>query len=155
MKKKIILITIISIIVDRISKILIVNNFGLYDRNYIIDNFFYLTYVKNDGAAWSILSGKQYLLIFITFLALFFIIKTIIMEKSLKFHEIISYGLLLGGIFGNLIDRILYSYVIDFLGIIIFKYNFPVFNIADTFIVIGVIIMAISVLRGDFNEDNS
>lgn len=57
---------------------------------------------------------------------------------------ILSHGLLLGGIIGNLIDRIIYGYVIDYLDFMIFNYNFPIFNLADTFIVIGCIILVIN-----------
>ena len=63
-----------------------------------------------------------------------------------------GFGLLLGGILGNLSDRLIFGYVKDFLDFIIFKYDFPVFNIADICIVTGVALLIISILKG---EDNS
>lgn len=63
----------------------------------------------------------------------------------------IIYGILLGGIIGNLIDRIIYGYVIDYLNFNIFGYNFPVFNFADICIVISIFIIIIEILKGDKN----
>ena len=59
----------------------------------------------------------------------------------------VTYGLLFGGILGNLIDRIVRGYVIDYIGVYIFNYKFPVFNLADSFITIGVILMIISTFK--------
>ena len=67
-----------------------------------------------------------------------------------------AFGLLLGGLSGNLIDRLFFGYVRDFLDFYIFGYDYPVFNIADICIVFGVILLIIAVLKGeDTNEDNS
>lgn len=155
MKKRIFVLTIIGIILDRISKIIVINKINLYESIKVIKNFFYLNHVRNDGAAFSILKGNTVPLIIVTIISLAFIGWTIYKEKKITKIEMISYSLLLAGIIGNFIDRLFYGYVIDFLSVIIFKYYFPVFNIADTFIVIGVIIIVICVLRGDNNESNS
>ena len=141
--KKISLITFGLFIIDRISKILITNYFSLNVKHKIINNFFYITYCKNEGAAFSILSGNTLFLIFITFIILFIIYKNIKNKENISNLSIISYSLLLGGILGNLYDRIFYGYVIDFLDFIIFKYNFAIFNLADTFIVIGAFMLLI------------
>ncbi len=141
--KKISLITFGLFIIDRISKILITNYFSLNVKNKIINNLFYITYCKNEGAAFSILSGNTLFLIFITFIILFIIYKNIKNKENISNLSIISYSLLLGGILGNLYDRIFYGYVIDFLDFIIFKYNFAIFNLADTFIVIGAFMLLI------------
>ena len=74
--------------------------------------------------------------------------------KNTKFN-MIGLGILLGGIVGNLLDRVLFGYVRDFLDIYIFKYNFPIFNIADICIVLGVIMLIISILRGEDKSGNS
>lgn len=153
--KRLSIITIASFLIDLISKIFVSNNFNPYIPNKVIDNFFYITYVKNEGAAWSILSGNRFFLIAVSIIALIFILSCILKEKTFGKLEGFSYGILLGGIVGNLFDRIVYGYVIDFLDFNIFGYNYPVFNIADCFIVIGVLIMIILSFRGDKNENRS
>lgn len=155
MKKNILFIGIIAIIFDQISKLLVVKYLDLYVKKNIINNFFYLTYVKNDGAAWSILKGNMIFLIIITVCALGFIIYNLYKEKNISKLDSISYGLLIGGIIGNFIDRLRLGYVIDFLDFNIFGYNFPVFNIADVMIVFSVIIIVFIVIKGDKNENNS
>ena len=148
--KKVYIFALISLIIDQIVKILVSNYLILGQTIKIINNFFYLTYVQNKGAAFSILIGYRYILIIITFILLYYLYKCIKKQKSLNKLEIISYGLLLGGIIGNLIDRIIYGYVIDYFDFMIFNYNFPIFNLADSFIVIGCIILVInSYLKGE------
>ena len=154
MKKKIYLLSIIIFIIDLISKQIIINTFSLYQSKTIISNFFYLTYVKNTGAAFSILKDKQILLLIITAIALYIFNKYITKDKFKKF-EYISYPLILGGIIGNMFDRLIYGYVIDFFDFRIFGYNYPVFNLADSFIVIGAIIFIIGNIKGDLNENRS
>lgn len=148
--KKVYIFALISLIIDQIVKILVSNYLILGQTIKIINNFFYLTYVQNKGAAFSILIGYRYILIIITFIFLYYLYKCIKKQKNFNILEIISYGLLLGGIIGNLIDRIIYGYVIDYFDFMIFNYNFPIFNLADSFIVIGCIILVInSYLKGE------
>ena len=155
MKKRIIFVVIISVILDRISKLLVINNLYFNIKKTVIKDVFYLTYVENDGAAWSILKGNTLLLIAISFIVLIVLFTAIIKEKNVKKIDTISYGLIIGGIIGNLSDRLYLGSVIDFIGINIFGYPFPIFNIADTSIVIGIIIAIITVFRGEKNENNS
>ena len=110
--KKIGIISLIVIIIDRILKVLVTNNFVLNVRNKIIDGFFYITNCHNEGAAFSLFSGNVLFLIFITLIVLFLIYRTINKENVNKIG-VLAYGLLLGGILGNLYDRIFYGYVID------------------------------------------
>ena len=107
--KKISIITIICILIDQIIKIIITSNLELYQSIEIINNFFNITYVRNDGAAWSILSGGRFLLILIGIIALILIYKYFVKDKKLNKLETVTYGLLLGGIIGNLIDRIVFG----------------------------------------------
>lgn len=146
-KFKIILITVISVILDQIVKYLIISKCTLYKKNPVIDGFFNITYVQNRGAAWGILNNNIILLVVITVLALGLICSFIFKESNIKKLDIVLYGMLLGGIIGNFIDRIFRGYVIDFLDFIIFGYDFPVFNIADMLIVISVGIMIITYWR--------
>lgn len=149
MKKNIYLIAGISIFIDQITKILA----NLYlDNIILIKNFFNVTYVENTGAAWGILANNRVILIGVSIIALLFINKYINSETEFNKLTIASYGILLGGIFGNLIDRIFRGYVIDFLNFNIFGYDFPVFNIADTLIVVGIVLMFIEVIRGNYGS---
>lgn len=145
--KKFLSISFIILLIDRIVKIL-VQAFLSTNKVYVIKNFFYLIYVKNIGAAFSILEGKSILFILIGLTAL----GLIFYQVKKRNISNIGYSLLFGGILGNLIDRIIYGYVIDFIGFEIGSYSFPIFNIADIAIVIGAIII---VLGSDKNEDNS
>ena len=146
-KFKIILIAVISVILDQIVKYLIISKCTLYKKNPVIDGFFNITYVQNKGAAWGILNNNIILLVVITVLALGLICSFIFKESNIKKLDIVLYGMLLGGIIGNFIDRIFRGYVIDFLDFIIFGYDFPVFNIADMLIVISVGIMIVTYWR--------
>lgn len=146
-KFKIILIAVISVILDQIVKYLIISKCTLYKKNPVIDGFFNITYVQNRGAACGILNNNIILLVVITVLALGLICSFIFKESNIKKLDIVLYGMLLGGIIGNFIDRIFRGYVIDFLDFIIFGYDFPVFNIADMLIVISVGIMIITYWR--------
>ena len=147
--KKIGIISLIVIIIDRILKVLVTNNFVLNVRNKIIDGFFYITNCHNEGAAFSLFSGNVLFLIFITLIVLFLIYRTINKENVNKIG-VLAYGLLLGGILGNLYDRIFYGYVIDYLDFVIFKFNFAIFNLADAAIVIGAILLI--VFEGSGND---
>ena len=146
--KKIISIAFIAFLIDRIIKCILIN-VGSFT---IIKNFFAITILKNTGAAFSILRNNTVFLIMIGLIALFLIYWFLIRNKTLKTIEIWVYELLIGGIIGNLTDRIIYGYVIDYLDFNIFGFNAPVFNFADICIVAGVFIMLISVLKGDQDE---
>jgi signal peptidase II len=130
--KKMYIVSLLVILVDRIAKIF-VEKFLDGKIVDVIKNFFYLTCVKNEGAAFSILENKVLLLSLLGILALVFLIYFV--TKYNKNN--IGYFFLIGGIIGNLIDRIFLGYVIDFIGFNIFSYSFPIFNIADIFIVLG------------------
>lgn len=152
--KKILPISLLFVVIDQVVKILVINKMALQQSITIINNFFNITYVRNTGAAWSILSGNVLLLIMISVLALVTIYYYLIKDKDLNKIDIVSYSMLVGGIIGNLIDRIVHGYVIDYLDFTIFNYNFPIFNIADTLIVISIIIIGISLIVGEYREQN-
>lgn len=146
--KKFLGISFIIFFVDRISKIL-VQNF-ISDKVYVIKNFFYLIYTRNIGAAFSMLEGKQIIFVLIG------IIASIIIFLYVRKNNIknIGYSLLLGGILGNVLDRIIYGYVIDFIGFEIFNKSMPIFNIADTAIVIGAIIIIVGSEKNEISSRN-
>ena len=151
MKKKPYIIAFFFFIIDLLTKQLISHIIKVNESIKVINNFFYITHVHNTGAAWSILEDKRILLLIITVIVLFLINKVMNKEELNKL-ECLSYGMIIGGIVGNLFDRIIFSYVIDFFDFRLFGYNYPVFNFADIFIVVGIIIMAIISIRKEYHE---
>ncbi len=146
MKKKISIIASIVLMIDLFSKYLIFNNMG--ENTEIIKNFFYIRKSQNFGAAFSLFTGNVYLIIIVNIIIFFFLIKYINRFK-VNLRNTIAFGFVIGGLFGNLFDRVIYGYVRDFLDFYIFNYNYPVFNIADSCIVIGVILMIIAIMKGE------
>ena len=147
--------SIILISLDQIIKLLISNFFNLHDSVKIIPNFLYITYVKNYGAAWSMFSGQRLFLIIISVVGAIFVLYLIKQEKKLDTFKNIYYSFLLGGIVGNFIDRLFLGSVIDYIDTYIFGYNFPVFNLADSLIVCGVILMIIESVVKNYGKSNS
>lgn len=117
----------------------------------LIRNFFYIIEVKNTGGAWGIFSGNVAFLAFISLFVIVLLYFFLRSEKSLNKLSITYYGFLFAGIIGNCIDRIVNGYVTDFLNFYILGYDFPVFNIADILIVVGVGLMIIDVVRGELH----
>lgn len=150
MKKKILLITLYGLLFDQIIKFLV----SKYITNVtIIPNFISLIYAENDGVAFSMLSGSRIIIIIISIILLSFLAyymnKDYVSKKKDDILVDISYGLLFGGILGNLLDRIIRGIVIDYISINIIGYHFPIFNLADVMITIGVIIMIIMTLKSE------
>ena len=154
MSKKIYILAITIFIIDQISKSIISTYLKLNQSIEVIKDFFYLRYINNTGASWGILSNSKILLIILSLIAIIILIRYMYSFKETKLNYI-GFGFLLGGILGNLSDRLLHGYVKDFLDFIIFNYDFPVFNIADIFIVLGVIILIISIIRGEDKNGSS
>ena len=144
-KKYIFLFMIFLIIIDIISKLIVVNI--LKDNTFvIIKNFLKFTYVKNIGAAFGILSGNTVFLIIISLLFIYYIYKEMKDSTNNKL-TIFSYLLILSGAIGNLIDRIFRGFVVDFISFRLFGREMAVFNLADSYITIGVILLLITLLK--------
>ena len=126
---------------DQLTKYLFTNK-----KIIIIKDLLSISYCKNYGAAWSLFNHRVSGLILVSIVILIFLIKY---KQSfiLNVRNKIAFGLVFGGLFGNLIDRIIHGFVKDFISAIIFNYHFPVFNIADIAIVIGMILILIAVLK--------
>lgn len=152
MYKKLFIYTIIFVFIDQLSKGLINIGMNLNQSIEIIPNFLNLTYVHNIGAAFSIFEGAKWFFIITAIIVLNIIYIFFIKDKELKNSEIVIYSLLISGIIGNLIDRVVFGYVIDFIDVNIF--NFAIFNLADSFIVIAVILLLI-MMGGKNARDNS
>ena len=147
--KDILFFSIIFIIIDQVVKIVLSNKMIVNQTFVIIKNFFSITLVHNIGAAFSILSGSRILLILIGIAAIIGLILYIRKLELVDDIDIFVYSLLIGGIVGNLIDRIVYGYVIDYLSFNFGNYFFPIFNFADICIVVSIIIILIGMIKED------
>lgn len=145
-KKLIYTIALITVLLDQVIKYLVMNNMALHQEIKLIPNFFSLYYLKNTGAAFSILGNKTILLILVSIFCLIIIKNSIKKLKRTNTLNIISLGIMTGGIIGNLFDRVLYKSVIDYLSFNIFNYSFPVFNLADIGITVGAILLIIDLM---------
>lgn len=155
MKKNIYVITFIILLLDQIVKNIVLKIVDIGEIISIIPNFFFFTYVKNTGGAWSILNNHTYILTLVSFICI--IALNYYLNKKDKFTklEIVYLGLIMGGMIGNFIDRILYQGVIDFIGFKFGSYQFPIFNIADITIVVGVGLIIFEMIRGELYEYRS
>lgn len=148
--KKSIWILFICLFIDQLIKNVIINFLNVGESIRVIKNFLSITYVRNSGAAFSILESNTILLIIVSVIVLLFIFKYI-SKDSLGNFEYVLYGILSGGICGNLFDRVFYGSVIDYLDFNFFGYSFPIFNLADTLIVISMFLIIIT-MKDDKNE---
>lgn len=137
---------IIIIALDQLTKYMIVKSLEIGDSVKVIKNLLYITSHRNEGAAWGILQGKMWLFYIVTIVVLVILIMFFKSEGYGK--PLIQFGLslLIAGSIGNFIDRLFRSEVVDFIDTYIFGYNFPIFNVADAALTIGVIVLIIVIL---------
>lgn len=112
----------------------------------VVKNFVSLNYLQNFGVAWSMFNEKKFFIIVISLIAIGYLIKLIFEFRTDVF---IHFGLLMmvGGAIGNLIDRTFRGFVVDYIDVVIFGYDYPVFNFADSILVCGVILIGFEVVR--------
>ena len=124
------------IFLDQITKWLTVINLDLGESFPLIENVFHFTYVQNRGAAFGILKDHRWVFLLISSLAI--VVMLVMLWKSRKDSKLlcIALSMIIGGGIGNMIDRCILGYVIDFLDFTLI--NFAVFNVADSFVCVGV-----------------
>ncbi len=139
------------LLLDQLSKAWIVHSFPVFYRKVVIPGLFNLVYVRNSGGAFSLLAGrgeswKQGLFVVVGFaaLAVIFFIYRQLAETDRRSHW--GLALIFGGALGNLLDRMRFGQVIDFLDFHLGSHHWPVFNVADSAITIGVIVLLTVVL---------
>ncbi len=148
MNKKTYFIAIFILLLDQISKSLVEIYFKLNESVIVIKDFFSITVVHNTGGAWSILNNHSYIFIIFSVLALIVLIRFMFQFKN-NMRNNIAFACTVAGIMSNLADRLFLGYVRDFLDFKIFGYDYPIFNIADIAIVIGVILLIIAIIKGE------
>ncbi|MCL2496867.1 MAG: signal peptidase II [Clostridiales bacterium] len=134
---------VLVVAIDRVTKYLVTSNMHEWQSIPVIDGFFHITYVMNDGAAWSILQGQRWFFVIITVMVLaglLWFLRGVPKSKRLMRFSLALFG---GGACGNFIDRLFWGAVTDFFD---FRF-FPVFNVADSCIVIGVALLTLCVLK--------
>ncbi len=143
----VLLIGLAILFLDQLTKQAVRANFIYGESLPVIDGFFNLVYVRNDGAAWNILSGHGIILILISIavLVLLLVYRRSFLQEQFS-HEILL-GLMIGGIAGNLIDRIRFGWVTDFLDFQFGSYHYPSFNVADSAICIAVVLYVLTNMR--------
>jgi len=154
MKKLLLLIPIIIVAFDQVTKQLITRTMEIGDSSPIINNFLYITYHRNSGAAFGILQGHMLVFYIITVIAVI-AIAIWYSKLNIKKERVLAIALMLvlGGALGNFIDRVIYQSVIDFIHTVWWGNSFPIFNVADISLVCGAILMMLDVLILDRKRD--
>ena len=144
-----------AFVIDQVVKMWAVNN--LTNDIVIIEDFFRLSYVENYGISFSMLSGNKLIILIFSLVGIYLI--WILMTKH-AYHKyyLIPLSLMLAGAVGNLFDRIFRGYVVDYFQFTISGNDLAVFNIADTFLVVGmavlILVIAIEEIKGNGNNNN-
>ena len=148
--KTLILVSLTVVILDQFTKAVITNYFILHQSIEVIRGLFNITYIKNPGAAFGILRDVSgtFRTIFLTGISFTALIIIFFVYRNIKdTASRIAFSLIAGGAFGNLIDRIRFGEVIDFLDFYIGRYHWPAFNVADSAITVGVFIAVLFLYR--------
>lgn len=142
------LIFIFGVILDRVTKIWALNRLYSGKEIVVIKDFFSFAYLENRGAAFGILQNKIIFLVIITLVVVIGIVYFLIKYKPKSKVLRISLALIISGALGNLIDRVFYNFVVDFI-LLHYKdvYYYPTFNVADMLVVIGTILLAIYLIK--------
>lgn len=148
------LLVVATLVLDRWTKALIQDRFDLGESISVIDGFFNITYVRNTGVAFGIFSSisspaKSVLLSVFTFVAAVVVIAYSFRSPARNRLLQAALGFILGGALGNLYDRLVYGYVVDFLEFYAGSYHWPSFNVADSAITTGVALLALEIIRND------
>ncbi|HAS53732.1 MAG: signal peptidase II [Nitrospirae bacterium GWC2_57_13] len=138
------------VILDQVTKYLIVAHVRMYEIITVIPGFFNVTHVRNRGAAFGMLSNMPELFRSLFFIAITLIAVVVIAVLVKKTHErlqVVAFSLIAGGAVGNVIDRLRFGEVVDFIDWYVRSYHWHTFNVADSAITIGVALLIIDMLR--------
>lgn len=133
-------IAVLVAVLDQATKQWIRGAFGLHDGVTVVNGLFDLRYVQNTGAAFGVFEGKNHWLMLLSVVVLVLLVRywRVLIGES-RLHRL-AMGFMLGGVAGNLLDRLRFGYVIDFLDFYLGRRHFPAFNVADSAICVGVAI---------------
>ena len=140
------LLAVVAIVLDQITKVAILNRFEFAERLNIIPNFFDLTLVYNTGAAFSFLAEaggwQKFFFLGLALIICSYLARAIIKEDFGKWGRL-GAAMIIGGAAGNVVDRLIHGHVIDFLLFYWQNWFYPAFNVADSFIVVGAILLVV------------
>ncbi|GGG86708.1 lipoprotein signal peptidase [Staphylococcus pragensis] len=141
------IVAIAILVIDQLTKRIIAMTMNIGDSYEVIPNFLNITSHRNNGAAWGILSGKMGFFYIITLIILVVLVLFYIKEAKHNLFMQVAISLLFAGALGNFIDRLLNGEVVDFIDTNIFGYAFPIFNVADSSLTIGVVLVIIALIK--------
>jgi signal peptidase II len=141
------LVALVVLFGDYASKLAITETLALGESIPVLGQFFRLTYIRNPGAAFGLFPGSRVPFIIISVLAIVVVLAMTLLSRDRKPIRVVPLGLIFGGAFGNLLDRMRSGEVVDFLDVGIGHARWPVFNLADSAVTVGVMILALSYLR--------
>lgn len=141
------IVAIAILIIDQVTKRIIATTMNIGDSYEVIPNFLNITSHRNNGAAWGIFSGKMGFFYIITIVILIVLVLFYIKEAKYNLFMQVAISLLFAGALGNFIDRLVNGEVVDFVDTNIFGYDFPIFNVADSSLTIGVLFIIIALLK--------
>ena len=150
-KKYIFFIVIFTLLLDQVSKRIVVENIEIFANNLEISKYFNLVYVENKGVSFGMFSehDKSFYFGILSMLVSAYIIY--LLAKSKDLIESLGLSLILGGAIGNGVDRLYYGYVVDFIDLHLNNLHWPAFNFADTFITFGAIVFVFSIIANKKN----
>ncbi len=141
---KVLFVSAILVLADQISKTIVVNTMSLYESIPVIQNFFHFTYITNDGMAFGInFPFGYYIFTSVSILLTLFLFWYL---WSVRTHSIVirlGISFIIAGAIGNLIDRIFLGAVIDFLDFMIGNFHWYVFNLADSYVTVGMVLVLV------------
>jgi len=140
------------LVLDQITKLKIASSMSLHESRSVLGELFQLTYVHNDGAAFGLDLGGRWAFIIVTVLVSAFIVLYYARSERAPVARW-ALALILGGAIGNLVDRIRLGEVIDFLHVSVAGFSWPIFNVADIGVSVGVGLLALHLFRKEHPED--
>ncbi len=149
-----IILSILLVAADQITKLLVVKNIPVNDSIELIPDFFSLSHVRNTGAAFGMLSNQRWIFMVFTAIVIICAVVALCSGRVKNGWGIFSLSLVIGGGIGNMIDRIYLGEVVDFFAFNFWGYQFAVFNVADIFVCCGTIILALYIFfSSDFDSN--
>lgn len=138
---------------DQLTKFIVATRMELGESIPVLGEYFKITSHRNSGAAWGMFEGRMLFFYIITVIVIVFLIYFYKSEAKNNLMMQVGITLLLAGAIGNFIDRLLFQEVVDFIDVLIINYDFPIFNVADSALTVGVIVLLIEVfITGKGND---